>query len=110
MSPEMIAIIGVGVALAALIVVLMIFSELDSLGKRIDRLEGRFENRIEALKRSNESPMPPVAPGDQRSGESFTPPSASVDQPNASLAQRVAYLEGLMEGGTGKSPFDETER
>lgn len=88
MSPEMLAIIGVGVALAALIVVLMIFSELDALGKRVDRLEERFENRFESF---------------ERSGDSFKRPSASLER-------RVAYLEGLSPDRGDKNPFTRTKR
>lgn len=69
MSPEILATIGMGLALAALTLFQMAFSELDALSKRVERLEWRFENRSESLDLSN---MP--------------------------LAQRAAYLEGLTEG------------
>ena len=88
MSPEMLTIIGVGVALAALIIVLMIFSELNALGKRIDRLEERFGNRFESFERSRDS----------------------FKRPNASLERRVAYLEGLSPDSADKNPFTRTKR
>ena len=162
MNIDVLAIIVVGLALAVVIIAYMVFSELDSLGKRINRLEERFESRYALLAqpsasstppsapfaqpselstppsapdpasasstpprsrgdRRNESFTPPRARGDRRSesytpprargdrrSESYTPPSAP-DPANASLAQRVAYLEGLEMGRSGKIPFNGTE-
>ena len=76
MSPEIIAMLIMGVALAAIILVQMIFSELNRTNKRIDRLEGICANCM---------------------GESFERPTESVEE-------RVAYLEGLMKGRAGKKP------
>ena len=79
MSLEIIAMLIMGVALAAIILGYMIFSELDRTNKRIDRLEGICANCM----------------GD---GES------SFERPTESVEERVAYLEGLMKGRAGKKP------
>ena len=71
MSPEILTIIGVGVALAALML-----NGHYRINKRIDRLENRFEQRMGAL--------------EQRVG--------LLEQRVGLLEQRVAHLEGLMEG------------
>ena len=76
MSLEIIAMLIMGVALAAIILVQMIFSELDRTNKRMDRLEGICANCM---------------------GKSFERPTESVEE-------RVAYLEGLMKGRAGKKP------
>ena len=76
MSPEILTIIGVGVALAVIILAHMIFSEQDRINKRLDRLEGL---------------------------NSVRPPFE--ERPKESLEQRVAYLEGLIKGRTGENPF-----
>ena len=76
MSPEILTIIGVGIALAVIILAHMIFSEQDRINKRLDRLEGL---------------------------NSVRPPFE--ERPKESLEQRVAYLEGLIKGRTGENPF-----
>ena len=53
MSPEIIAMLVMGVALAALMFVQMILSEQDRINKRIDRLEEL--NRVDASFGSKES-------------------------------------------------------
>ena len=75
MSPEIIAMLVMGVALAALMFAQMILSEHDRINKRIDRLE-----RLSGV-------------------------GASFERPTESLEQRVAYLEGLIKGRTGENPF-----
>ena len=75
MSPEIIAMLVMGVALAALMFAQMILSEQGRINKRIDRLE-----RLNGVE-------------------------ASFERPTESLEQRVAYLEGLIKGRTGKNPF-----
>ena len=75
MSPEIIAMLVMGAALAALMVVHMIFSEHNRINKRIDRLE-----RLNGV-------------------------GGPFERPTESLEQRVAYLEGLIKGRTGKNPF-----
>ena len=76
MNPELLTIFGVGIALALIILAHMVFSEQDRINKRLDRLEGL---------------------------NSVGPPFA--ERPKESLEQRVAYLEGLIKGRTGKNPF-----
>ena len=82
MTLEFIAIIAVGVSLAGLIL---------RMSRRIDRLEDRLEDRIAAGEQRLEDRITAVE-------EHLGARLAAVEQGLAELRERMARLEGLLDG------------
>ena len=89
MTPEIIAILGVGVALAGLIISLSIRSE-----KRFEQLERRFEQLEQRFERSEQRSAERFEQSEQRSAER----SERFAHRFSGIEQRMARLEGILDG------------
>ena len=93
MSPELIAILAVGIAVAGLIL-----NGQNQTNRRLDALEQRLEGRIDALEQRMEARIDAL---EQRISTIELQINQRFDRLEARLAaleQRVARLEGVLDG------------
>ncbi len=89
MTVELIAIIAVGVSLAGLIL---------RLNRRIDRLEDRFEDRLVLIEQRWRDDLKSSEKAAIERHERLEDRLLAVEQGLAELRERMARVEGLLEG------------
>ena len=92
MSAEFLAIVAMGISLAGLVLRLHVLTNrrIDRLADRFDRQEARFDRQDERLDLHNDR----LAANRQHAADRFD----SLERGMADLRERMARLEGLLEG------------